>query len=125
MKPFKRADRVSGHVQRALSELLHKRVRDPRLKEAIISEVKMSADLKLAKIYFTLPDRKNARAEALAGFKSASGFVKRTLARELGLRYMPDLKFYYDDSSDYGAKIDSLIRSLHKEDETDNQPSEE
>lgn len=125
MKPFKRADRVSGHVQRALSELLHKRVRDPRLKEAIISEVKMSADLKLAKIYFTLPDRKNARAEALAGFKSASGFVKRTLARELGLRYMPDLKFYYDDSFDYGAKIDSLIRSLHKEDETDNQPSEE
>jgi len=124
MKPFKRADRVSGHVQRALSELLRKRVRDPRLKEAIISEVKMSADLKLAKIYYTLPDRTNAQADALAGFKSASGFVKRTLARELGLRYMPDLKFYYDDSFDYGAKIDSLIRSLHKEDETDSKPSE-
>jgi len=124
MKPFKRADRVSGHVQRALSELLRKRVRDPRLKEATISEVQMSADLKLAKIYYTLPDRKNARDDALAGFKSASGFVKRTLARELGLRYMPDLKFYYDDSFDYGAKIDSLIRSLHKEDETDSQPSE-
>jgi ribosome-binding factor A len=124
MKPFKRADRVSGQVQRALSELLHKRIRDPRLKEATISEVKMSPDLKLAKIYYTLPDREEARDDALAGFKSASGFVKRTLARELGLRYMPDLKFYYDDSFDYGAKMDSLIRSLHKEDETDNQPSE-
>jgi len=124
MKPFKRADRVSGQVQRALSELLHKRIRDPRLKEATISEVKMSPDLKLAKIYYTLPDREKARDDALAGFKSASGFVKRTLARELGLRYMPDLKFYYDDSFDYGAKMDSLIRSLHKEDETDNQPSE-
>ena len=124
MKPFKRADRVSGQVQRALSELLHKRIRDPRLKETTISEVKMSPDLKLAKIYYTLPDRKEARADALAGFKSASGFVKRTLARELGLRYMPDLKFYYDDSFDYGAKIDSLIRSLYKDDETDNKPSE-
>jgi ribosome-binding factor A len=122
MKPFNRADRVSGQVQRALSDLLHKRIRDPRLKDATISEVKMSADLKLAKIYYTIPDRERARDDAMAGFKSASGFVKRTLARELGLRYMPDLKFFYDDSFDYGAKIDSLIRSLHKKDEADSQP---
>jgi len=124
MKPFSRADRVGGQVQRALSDLLHKRIRDPRLKDATISEVKMSPDLKQAKIYYTVPDRENARSDALAGFKSASGFVKRTLARELGLRYMPDLKFFYDDSFDYGAKIDNLLKSLHKEDEADNQPTE-
>jgi len=124
MKPFSRADRVGGQVQRALSELLHKRIRDPRLKDATISEVKMSPDLKLAKIYYTIPDRENARDDALAGFNSASGFVKRTLARELGLRYMPNLKFYYDDSFDYGAKIDNLLKSLNKEDEADSQSSE-
>ena len=124
MKPFSRADRVGGQVQRALSELLHKRIRDPRLKDATISEVEMSPDLKLAKIYYTLPASDGARDEALAGFNSASGFVKRTLARELGLRYMPNLKFYYDDSFDYGAKIDSLLKSLNKEDEADSQSSE-
>jgi len=124
MKPFSRADRVGGQVQRALSDLLHKRIRDPRLKDAIISEVKMSPDLKLAKIYYTLPSREHARDEALAGFNSARGFVKRTLARQLGLRYMPDLKFFYDDSFDYGSKIDSLLRSLHKEDEADSQAPE-
>jgi len=124
MKPFSRADRVSGQVQRALSELLHKRIRDPRLKEVTISEVKMSPDLKLAKIYYTLPASDSAKDDALAGFNSASGFVKRTLARELGLRYMPDLKFYYDDSFDYGARIDSLLKSLNKEDEADSQSSE-
>ena len=124
MKPFSRADRVSGQVQRALSDLLHKRIRDPRLKEVTISEVKMSPDLKLAKIYYTLPDRETARDKALGGFNSASGFIKRTLASELGLRYMPDLKFYYDDSFDYGARIDSLIKSLHKDDEADSQPPE-
>lgn len=124
MKPFSRADRVSGQVQRALSDLLHKRIRDPRLKEVTISEVQMSPDLKLAKIYYTLPDGENAKDKALAGFKSAGGFVKKTLARELGLRYMPDLKYYYDDSFDYGARIDSLIRSLHKHDEADRQSSE-
>jgi ribosome-binding factor A len=124
MKPFSRADRVGGQVQRALSELLLKRIRDPRLKNATISEVEMSPDLKLAKIYFTLPASESARDDALAGFNSASGFVKRTLARELGLRYMPNLKFYYDDSFDYGAKIDSLLKSLNKEDEADSQSSD-
>jgi ribosome-binding factor A len=124
MKPFSRADRVSGQVQRALSDLLHKRIRDPRLKDATISEVKMSPDLKLAKIYYTIPNGERARDEALAGFNSASGFVKRTLARQLGLRYMPDLKFFYDDSFDYGSKIDRLIKTLHKEDEADSQAPE-
>jgi len=124
MKPFSRADRVGGQVQRALSDLLHKRIRDPRLKDATISEVKMSPDLKQAKIYYTVPDRENARRDALSGFKSASGFVKRTLANELGLRYMPDLKYFYDDSFDYGTKIDNLLKSLHKEDEADSQPTE-
>lgn len=114
MKPFTRADRVGGQIQRAISDLLRKRISDPRLANATISEVKMSADLKLAKIYYTLSVGGNAQAQALAGFDSASGFIKRSLARELGLRYMPDLKFFYDDSFDYGAKIDSLIQSLKK-----------
>lgn len=125
MKPFSRADRVSGQIQRALSDLLHKRISDPRLKNAAISEVKMSADLRLAKIYYTLPDKESAQNDALAGFNSASGFVKRTLARELGLRYMPALKFYYDESFDYGSKIDNLLKSLKNHDEADSKSSEE
>jgi ribosome-binding factor A len=125
MKPFSRADRVGGQIQRALSDLLRKRISDPRLQNATISEVKMSADLKLAKIYYTLPDRGNALADAADGFNSANGFVKRTLARQLGLRYMPELKYYYDDSFDYGARIDSLIQSIKKNDEANSKPPEE
>ena len=124
MKPFTRADRVGGQVQRAISELLHKSIRDPRLKAATISEVQMSPDLKLAKIYYTLNGSASVRKNAQSGFNSASGFIKKALARELGLRYMPDLKFFYDESFDYGAKIDSLLKSLNKEDEADSQSSE-
>lgn len=125
MRPFTRADRVGGQIQRALSDLLQKRISDPRLKNTTISEVKMAADLKLANIYYTLPQKESARADALAGFNSASGFIRRTLARELGLRYMPDFKFFYDDSFDYGTKIDTLLRSLKRNDTADNQSSEE
>jgi ribosome-binding factor A len=125
MKPFSRADRVSGQIQRALSDLLRKSLSDPRLKNATISEVKMSADLKLAKIYYTLTAKEKVRDDALDGFNSAHGFIKRTLARELGLRYMPELKYFYDDSFDYGARMDSLINAIKKNDEANSQSSEE
>ncbi len=125
MKPFSRADRVGGQIQRALSDLLYKRISDPRLTSAAISEVKMSADLKLAKIYYTLSGDKSTREDALDGFQSASGFIRRTLARQLGLRYMPDLKYYYDDSFDYGTKIDGLLKSLKKNDAAHSQSAKE
>ena len=54
MIPFSRADRVSGLIQEVLSELLKKKIRDPRLAMATITSVKMSRDLKLARIYFTI-----------------------------------------------------------------------
>jgi hypothetical protein len=53
----------------------------------------------------------------LAGFESAKGFIKRELARELGLRYMPDLKFFYDASFDYGAHINRVLKSIQTDDE--------
>jgi len=56
MKPFARSDRVSGQIQRALSDLLRKNIKDPRLEKVIITGVKMSKDLRLARIYFTLSD---------------------------------------------------------------------
>ena len=115
MTPFSRADRVSGLIQEVLSELLKKKIRDPRLAMATISSVKLSRDLKVARIYFTIyGDREKSEAAAL-GFESARGFIKRSLARRLGLRYMPDLKFFYDESFEYGSHIDQLLEKISTE----------
>jgi len=122
MKPFKRADRVSEQIQRALAELLVRQISDPRLAQAVISGVVMSPDLKLAKIYFSVAGGEAAREEALDGFASARGFLKRELAGRLGLRYMPDLRFYYDESFDYGARIDQLLAKLKPSDGSDQSP---
>ncbi|MFZ5571948.1 MAG: 30S ribosome-binding factor RbfA [Thermodesulfobacteriota bacterium] len=120
MKPFSRADRVSGQIRKKLSELLYKEIKDPRLEGVVISGVKMSRDLKLATIYFTKPHPVSAddvryREEAAEGFQSALNFIKRTLAQSLGLRYMPDFKFHYDESFEYGARIESLLKTLQQE----------
>lgn len=118
MSPFSRADRVSGLIQEVLAELLKKNIRDPRLAMATISSVKMSRDLKLARIYFTIYGDSQKSEEAAQGFESALGFIKRSLARRLGLRYMPNLKFFYDESFEYGSHIDQLLEKLS----TDNGP---
>jgi len=109
MKPFARSDRVSGQIQKVLSEILLKKVKDPRLENASITDVRMSRDLRIARIYFVTSGNKKNIEEAAQGFKSALGYVKRTLARKLGLRYMPDLKFFYDESFDYGSHIDKVL----------------
>ena len=112
MKPFARSDRVSGHIQKALSDILLKKIKDPRLEFATITNVKMSRDLRVARIYFTITGDKKSAEEALEGFKSAIGYVKRTLAGQLGLRYMPELKFFYDESFDYGSHIDKILKDV-------------
>lgn len=125
MKPYSRSERVGGQIQKLLSELLHKRIGDPRLAQTTISGVKMTSDLRIAKIYFATAGGIETKADALEGFKSARGFLKRTLAASLGLRYMPDLQFYYDDSFDYGARIEAVLRRIEAEHVSDRQATKE
>ena len=119
-RSFNRAERVGGQVQKILAGLIRKGINDPRLALATISGVTMSRDLRIAKVYFTAPGGAHDEQELLAGFESAKGFIKRELARELGLRYMPDLKFFYDSSFDYGAHINRVLKSLQTNDEKNN-----
>ncbi len=121
MIPFSRADRVSGLIQETLSDLLKKDIHDPRLKMATITNVKMSRDLKLARIYFSIYGDSSKAEAAAGGFESARGFIKRSLAPKLGLRYMPDLIFFYDESFDYGSHIENLLKRIKTENGRDNQ----
>ncbi len=116
MKSFTRADRVAGEIQRVVSEILKKDINDPRVKTVTISGVKVSKDIRNAKIYFTMTEGKYTKEDANEGFKSALGYIKRTLATQLALRYMPGISFYYDESFDYASHIDNILKSISKED---------
>lgn len=117
MKPFARSDRVSNRIQTALSDLIHKKVNDPRLEMATITGVKMTSDLREAYVYFTTYGGEKSQAEAAEGFKSAMGFLRSTLSKKLGLRYMPKLQFIHDGSFDYGARINAVLKELNEDPE--------
>jgi ribosome-binding factor A len=115
MKPYARSDRVAGQIQKVLSDALHKRIKDPRLKHATITGVKLSRDLRLARVYFVTSGDKKHIEETIQGFESAGGFVKRTIARQLGLRYMPEIIYHYDDTLEHGARIEKLFKQIEAE----------
>ena len=89
-----------------------------------ITAVKMSRDLRIAKVYFSTYGGKTNKDKVIKGFQNAFGYIKRSLGNQLGLRYMPDLKFFYDESFDYGSHIDKVLKSIKIENESDHQPVE-
>ena len=112
MTSFSRADRVSGLIREVLSDVLRKEIADPRLAMATITGVRMSTDLRVASIYFTISGGDKKVEAAKAAFDRARGYIKKKLARQLELRYMPELRFFHDGSFDYGSHIDELLKSV-------------
>ncbi|CCK78630.1 30S ribosome-binding factor RbfA [Desulfobacula toluolica] len=111
MKPYSRAERISGEIQYAITELLSKKMQDPRIEMVTISGVNLSSDLRVADIYIAVFGDKKRIKDALNGFKKSKGFIKKSIAPKLGLKYMPELRFFHDDTFDKAAKMDELIKS--------------
>ena len=107
-----RIARTNDDIQRVLSELLRS-VKDPRVQQGMLSvtRVETTRDLRYAKVWISvygLQDEKEFRR----GLKSASGWLRRELAKSLSLRYTPELVFELDHSIEYGAHISSLLNEL-------------
>jgi len=110
----RRSERTSKLIQREISGLLEREVKDPRLSKLIsVTEVTLTPDLKYAKIFVsTLGSEINNKEEMLEAFNDASGFLRKELASHLKLKYTPQLSFHYDDSIERGAKLLKLMGEL-------------
>jgi ribosome-binding factor A len=108
-RDFSRALRVGAELQRVISELLQLETKDPRLKEARISEVEVSGDLGVATVYFGLLRPEDDSEPAIKAFASASGFIRRRIGQEIRLRRVPELRFIHDASARQGLEISQLI----------------
>ena len=113
---MKRADRVSDLIKAELSDILLREVRDPRIGSITITDVKLTDDLKSAKIYFVRMGDDSRRSEAEEGLQKAAGFLRRELGRRIQLRFVPSISFIYDRSFEYGDRIDKLLSDVRRED---------
>jgi ribosome-binding factor A len=108
-----RADRVGQEIQAALAEMLARgRLRDPRIGFITITGVKVSADLRVAKVFYSMLGTPEQRAETQKGLDAAKGFVRREITAAVKLRRSPEVYFSFDESVGEGDKIDRLLREV-------------
>lgn len=115
MKTYKRADRVRQLLQQEISRILQLEVKDPRVKLVTVTGVKLTADLRDAKVFVSSLDSTVDREDLLIGLKRATGFIRGELGRQLKLRYIPHIEFIFDDSYDKQERIMDLIDQIHSE----------
>ena len=110
----KRAVRVGDHLLKEIALLLLNKVRDPRVKGVTVTGVRLSDDLKMAKVFYSVMGGKDQVKGAQVGLDSAKGFIKREIGRRLALRYMPDIMFVHDPSLQTGTYMDRVFEEIRK-----------
>jgi len=108
-KEFSRTRRVGEQMQRELSELIQRELKDPRVGMITITGVEVSRDMSHAKVYVTVLGGEHSLEETLATLKHAAGFLRHELGHRMKLRIIPELHFFYDASIERGAHLSALI----------------
>lgn len=109
--------RINMEVQRELSEIVRMEIKDPRVSAAMTSivAVEVTPDLKYCKAYISVLGNDDVARNALAGLKSAVGYIRRELARRINLRNTPEISFVLDQSIEYGVNMSKLIDEVTRD----------
>lgn len=123
-REFARHLRVGAELKRVLNELLQDEVKDPRLHDVRVSEVDLSGDLGVARIYYSTLDPEADTRPIDAALLKAAAFMRNCIAREIQLRRVPELRFSHDLRAQQGQRISALLRESTTRD-ADDQSSED
>ncbi|MDI7258672.1 MAG: 30S ribosome-binding factor RbfA [Thermodesulfobacteriota bacterium] len=115
----KRSEKVADLIRKEVSEMLVKRIKDPRIGFVTITKVMVTEDCRLARIYYSVSGSIEERGRSMQGLDSAKGYIRRELARRVNLRYAPEIIFQFDPSIEYAIHIGEILQSLQKEREKD------
>ena len=113
--------RINGEVQRVLAEVIRGEIKDPRISPITsVIAVEVAPDLKTCKAWISVYGDEQAKKDTLAGLKSAEGYIKNQLAKQINLRNTPEIHFIVDESIAYGVRMSKLIDDVIKNDEEGN-----
>ena len=110
-REFYRSDRLGAQILRCLSELLRFETKDPALAAISLTDIDLSRDLSVAKVYFGMLNPDDDPQPALDGLARANGFLRSRLGRMLKVHHVPELRFFHDNSAEHGAEITRLLES--------------
>lgn len=110
-----RMGRIDEEYRKELSNIISYKLKNPNVTGMIsVTKVKVTNDLKYAKVYISILNSKN-KNQTMEALKKSSGFIRNELAKNINLRNTPEIIFELDDSLEYGAKIDSILKDIMKD----------
>lgn len=110
-----RSNRVGEQMKKELSEIIGRKIKDPRIGFVTVTDVEVTGDLQQATVYISVLGDQEQRDKTLQGLEKAKGFMRSEIGQRIRLRKTPELFFEFDESVDYGNRIESLISQIKKE----------
>ncbi|MFQ5788903.1 MAG: 30S ribosome-binding factor RbfA [Acidobacteriota bacterium] len=104
-----RPERVAERIRVEIARILQRELKDPRVGLATCTRVRVSGDLRIAKVYVSVLADKSEQEKTMAALQHASGFVRRILGGRLGLRVSPEVRFVFDPAVEYGIRLEQLL----------------
>jgi ribosome-binding factor A len=119
----KRSEKVADLIQKEISQMLVRTLKDPRIGFVTITRVAVSGDYRLARVYFSVTGNLADRERSIKGLNSARGYVRKELGRRMRLKHTPEIMFQFDPSVEYAIHISEVIDHLKQEREKDGDES--
>lgn len=107
-------DRIASNFVKEISYILANEIKDQDIHFVTVTDCKVTNDLSFAKVYVTVLDQEK-KEETIKALNNASSFIRRMLADRVDVRHIPELSFVYDESIEYGKKIENIIEQIHEE----------
>lgn len=108
----KRQMRLADEIRDLMANSILHRISDPRVAGTVITHIKLSPDLQIASVYFRVYNDVHRLEDVLKGLQSCTGVFRKVLSDALEMRRIPELKFFYDESIEEGARIESLLSKI-------------
>ena len=110
--PSKRSQKVAGLLKAEIGHIIQTRMKDPRIGFVTITDVVLSDDLRIAKVYFSVLGDNVQKEQSMKGLMRGKAFIQNELSSRIRLRYLPVLQFHADESWNHGTKIDRILKDL-------------
>ncbi len=115
-----RPNRVGEQMKKELSDIIGRKIKDPRIGFVTVTDVQVTGDLQQAKVFISVLGDDEQKENTLKGLAKAKGFIRAEIGHRIRLRKTPEIIFEFDESIDYGNRIETLLHQLH----TDDKPME-
>ncbi|MGY4689864.1 30S ribosome-binding factor RbfA [Salibacterium sp. K-3] len=110
-----RADRVGEQIKKEMADILAREVKDPRVQFVTVTGVDVTGDLQQASVFVTVLGNEEDQEDTIKALQKARGFIRSEIGSRIHLRKTPDISFHFDESIDYGNRIERLLKELNEE----------